>query len=87
MQTVSVAQAKSQFSSLLHSVELGQEVVVTRHGKPVARLVPETGVAISQTMGADESQVLDQLAQARQRLSAVVEFADWKTLRDEGRRR
>jgi prevent-host-death family protein len=36
---VSVYAAKSQLSRLLEQAERGQEVVITRHGKPVARLV------------------------------------------------
>lgn len=39
MRTVSVTAAKAQFSRLLTQVERGQEVVITRHGKPVAKLV------------------------------------------------
>ena len=42
MRTVQVAEAKAKFSALLASVEAGEEVLITRHGKVVARLVPET---------------------------------------------
>ena len=35
----SVAQAKSQFADLLRRAERGEEVVIARHGRPVARLV------------------------------------------------
>lgn len=46
MKSVSVVEAKSRFSALLAEVEAGEEVAVTRHGKVVARLVPERqGVA------------------------------------------
>jgi prevent-host-death family protein len=37
---VSVAEAKNRFSELLRSVEAGEEVLITRNGKPVAQLVP-----------------------------------------------
>lgn len=33
--------AKATLSSLVAAAERGQETVITRHGKPVARLVPE----------------------------------------------
>jgi len=33
-------QAKTHFSALLERVERGEEVTITRHGLPVARLVP-----------------------------------------------
>jgi prevent-host-death family protein len=38
MVTVSLAQAKAKFSELLDRVESGETVVITRHGRPVARL-------------------------------------------------
>jgi len=41
MKTATVADAKSHLSALLADVEAGQGVVITRRGKPVARLVPE----------------------------------------------
>lgn len=38
--TVGAREAKARFSRLLREVEEGEEVVVTRHGIPVARIVP-----------------------------------------------
>ena len=35
---------KTKLSRLIELAEKGEEVVITRRGKPVARLVPETGV-------------------------------------------
>ena len=37
---ISVAQAKAKFSELVKRAEGGEEIVVTRHGKIVARLMP-----------------------------------------------
>jgi prevent-host-death family protein len=37
--TVSVHAAKTQLSKLLDLIEEGEEVVIARHGRPVARLV------------------------------------------------
>jgi prevent-host-death family protein len=45
MRTAPVADAKSHLSALLAEVEAGQGVVITRRGKPVARLVPESQAA------------------------------------------
>ncbi len=39
MPVVNVHQAKTQLSRLLAQVEGGEEVVIARNGKPVARLV------------------------------------------------
>ena len=41
MTTVTAFQAKTRFGELLERVSHGEEVVITRHDKPVARLVPE----------------------------------------------
>jgi prevent-host-death family protein len=38
METVSLAEAKAQLSKLIDQVEAGGEFVITRHGRPVARL-------------------------------------------------
>ncbi len=38
MLTVNLAHAKAHLSELLDKVEAGEEVVITRHGKPVASL-------------------------------------------------
>ncbi len=37
---VGVAKAKDRFTELLRAAEEGETVVITRHGKPVAQLVP-----------------------------------------------
>ena len=41
MATVSAFDAKTRFGELLERVTKGEEVVITRHDKPVARMVPE----------------------------------------------
>lgn len=38
MDTVSLAEAKTHLSRLIDKVESGEEVVITRHGRPVARV-------------------------------------------------
>jgi prevent-host-death family protein len=40
MVTVNLAQAKARLSELLDKVEAGEEVVVTRHGRAVAHILP-----------------------------------------------
>ncbi len=41
MKSFQVVEAKAKFSSMLSMVEDGQTVAITRHGKIVAKLVPE----------------------------------------------
>jgi prevent-host-death family protein len=38
--TVSAADANRQFSKILRAVEAGETVIVTSHGRPVARICP-----------------------------------------------
>ena len=37
---VSIAEAKNRLSELIRAVEGGENVVITRHGKPVAQITP-----------------------------------------------
>lgn len=39
MQTMTLAATKAQLSALVDQVEKGEEVVITRRGRPVARIV------------------------------------------------
>lgn len=40
MKRIGAFEAKTRLGQLLNLVEAGEEVVITRHGKPVAKLVP-----------------------------------------------
>ncbi len=40
METVNIHRAKTQLSKLIERVSEGEEIVIARGGKPVARLVP-----------------------------------------------
>lgn len=88
MQIVSVHQAKDRFSALLQAVESGEDVVITRHGKRIARIVHEAQSAPSD----DERQLQRQQAIHRLRafqsgvLPPVPGESDWRSLRDAGRR-
>jgi prevent-host-death family protein len=41
MRQVQIAEAKARFSTLLEQVEAGEEIIIARRGKPVARLIAE----------------------------------------------
>jgi len=43
MATASAYEAKTHLSELLRRVEKGESITITRHGVPVARLVPMAG--------------------------------------------
>lgn len=41
MRSVAVVEMKAHLSSLLAEVERGEEIAITRHGRVIARLVPD----------------------------------------------
>lgn len=41
MREVQASDAKTHLPQLLDAVERGETIVITRHGRPIARLVPE----------------------------------------------
>jgi prevent-host-death family protein len=49
--TVNVAEAKARLSELLARVEAGEEITISRAGKPVARLVAAPAEAPRRTAG------------------------------------
>lgn len=79
MITVGAFEAKTHLSALLDRVAEGEEVIITRHGKPVARLV---GARQSDRAGIAEA--IGELKRRRRRNTLNGE--DWRELRDEGRR-
>jgi prevent-host-death family protein len=54
---VNVRQAKTQFSRLLDRVEAGEELVIARRGKPVARLIPYSTAGQPRRLGIWRGQV------------------------------
>ena len=41
MRSIQSSEAKARFAELLNQVEAGENLVITRRGEPVARIVPE----------------------------------------------
>jgi prevent-host-death family protein len=79
MRKVGAFEAKTHLSALLEEVERGEEVVITRHGKPVARLVPAAAI--------DRERVDAAIAKLKElRAGSSLGGLSWKELRDEGRR-
>jgi prevent-host-death family protein len=52
MTTVSAFEAKTRFGDLLERVSRGEEIVITKHQKPVARLIPEGRATLSEVRDA-----------------------------------
>ncbi|MFZ9736433.1 MAG: type II toxin-antitoxin system Phd/YefM family antitoxin [Prochlorotrichaceae cyanobacterium] len=55
METVNVDQAKTDFSRLLSRVELGEEIVISNRGLPIAKLIPfRTSLDRLSSLGQDQ---------------------------------
>jgi prevent-host-death family protein len=70
MRSVAVFEAKNRFSELLSAVEHGEEITITRHGSPVARLV---AVSASAQPPQEQSQ---RVSEAMQRLRLLGSGAE-----------
>ena len=78
MKELTSVEAKTNFGSVLDAVEGGEEVLVTRNGRQVARIVPVDSPALTK-------------AEAVERLGAFASGRtlgklDWRLMRDEGRK-
>ena len=41
MREIQASEAKARLPALLDEVERGETLIITRHGKPIARIIPE----------------------------------------------
>ena len=79
MITVGAFEAKTHLSSLLDRVAEGEEVVITKPGKPVARLVSAERI--------DRERVNDAFEKLKLlRKQTTLGGLSWQALRDAGRR-
>jgi len=78
MITVGAFDAKTHLSMLLDRVAAGEEVVITRHGKPVARMIGADAADLAR-----RNQAVARLRELRK--ATRLDGLSWKTLRDEGR--
>jgi prevent-host-death family protein len=77
--TVGTFEAKTHLSTLLDRVGEGEEVIITKHGKPVARLVSAARV--------DRARVNDAFEKLKLlRKRTTLGGLSWRALRDTGRR-
>lgn len=87
METIGLFEAKTHLSELIARVEAGDEIVITRHNKPVAKLVPIAEV--SPELVARRKRALAELQAIGRKMIArggpitVEEILQW---RDEGRK-
>ena len=79
MQTIGAFEAKTHFSALLDQVERGEHVVITKHGRPVAKLIPTTVT--------DKEKIHRTIQQIKEiGKQHTLGGISWKSLRDAGRK-
>ena len=85
MQQIGAFEAKNTFGSLLDRVEAGEQIEITRHGRPVAQMAPRPAITAEQREIARAA-----MQRIRQRAKEMklgpFDWEEWKSYRDEGRR-
>ena len=83
MKEVGDLEAKNKLGTLLDRVEHGEEVLITRHGKAVAKLVPAKPRIDPEKARAAGQRIREQ---AKRLGLGHFDCEEWKAYRDEGRR-
>lgn len=81
MTTIGAFEAKNHLGRLLDAAERGEETLITRHGKPVARLVPAAPPFDREAARAAIQRIRDRAERAKLKVT-LEELLAW---RDEGR--
>jgi prevent-host-death family protein len=82
MQEFGAFEAKNKLSELLDRAERGEEVVITRRGRPVAKLVP---VRTERDREKAREAVRGIRELAKEMNLGKFDWEEWKKYRDEGR--
>jgi prevent-host-death family protein len=89
MRILPIHEAKNNFSALLQEVEQGEEIVITRHGKHIARIVREVPAQMSEQERAQRrKEAIARLEALHARIGPDPNYqpGDWKKYRDAGRK-
>jgi prevent-host-death family protein len=80
MREIQASEAKAHLPQLLDDVERGETLIITRHGRAIARIVPEVDRRQEEI-----DRALDSIQQLRKR-TGKVSVDELLSARDEGRR-
>jgi prevent-host-death family protein len=80
MREIQASEAKTHLLRLLDDVERGETLVLTRHGRRIARIIPEV-----ERRQAEIDQAIGKILALRRRTGRIA-AADLLSARDEGRR-
>ena len=81
MRQIQASEAKTKFLQLLDDVERGDTLIITRHGKPIARLSPET-----ERRQAEIERAMEGIRAMRPKFGRIS-VKELLSARDEGRKR
>lgn len=82
MREIGAFDAKNKLGSLLDWVERGEEILITRRGRPVAKLVPAQAVSDREKAQAAANRIRARAATLKR---GSFDWLEWKSYRDEGR--
>jgi prevent-host-death family protein len=85
MKQIGAFEAKNTLGTLLDQVEQGEEIIITRHGKAVARLVPNTRQTDQNHTRETLQRIRKRAQQLQRRKPASFSWTALKKLRDQGR--
>ena len=80
MKTMGIYEARTHFSEVIDKVVEGETIVITRHGSPVARIVPEPADR------AAVSKLIDEWFEYRNKAGITLGDLTYRDLIDEGKR-
>ena len=80
MREVQASEAKTHLPQLLDDVERGETIVITRHGRPIARLVPD-----EERRRAERAEAIAAIKALRKGVGKIT-VEELLAMRDEGRR-
>ena len=82
MRQVGAFEAKNKLGQLLDLAEQGEEIIITRHGKEIARLVPARP---TRSRDAARAAIRRMRERAERLKLGRFDWSEWKSYRDEGR--
>ena len=81
--SIGTFEAKTHFTKIISQVMDGEEILITRRGKPVAKIIPIEKVPHSETINAAILRIHNL---AKEIQLGPFNWDEWKNYRDEGRR-
>ena len=80
MRSIQASDAKTDLPQLLDQVERGETILITRHGRSIARIVPEIDRQQTEIL-----QAIERIQKRRKRMPSIT-VTELLSARDEGRK-